>query len=340
MKIIICLAILLIGCSIVKCFRNKNSLLCDFNTERTLPLRGILAVLIILHHLNQSLVAEYGQLKLFGNFIVGVFFFMTGFGLMKSLMKNREAYLSGFIRKRSFRILLPSLIATVVFFLVNHNFDISYYWNRFWMHGSTILPYSWYVVAILYVYLTFYLSFKFVKSYKFALLTFSVFQFVYVWLVNLLGWDEYWWNTLPAVLVGVLYSFNEKVIKYYWEMRKIVGLLLLTLPFGLSVVYAYLNSRTSMTLPYADLPMFSTFPVFVVGIVCILGFHKNKFLDFLGTISYEIYLLQGIFIYQERKLFPELANNIYFSFVIVVVLTVFSAFILKKLCDRIMKLIN
>lgn len=57
------------------------------------------------------------------------------------------------------------------------------------------------------------------------------------------------------------------------------------------------------------------FPVIIVFLTYRWGWYRNKFLSFLGDISYEIYILQGVFIYILR------GNHIYISSQIVYVMS-------------------
>lgn len=93
----------------------------DFSVEATLPLRGLLAVGIVLHHISQRVgqavpdVWGLSQFEFLGAPIVAVFFFLSGYGLMKSLRVKGTSYLDGFLRKRMTKVLLPLLLCSLVY---------------------------------------------------------------------------------------------------------------------------------------------------------------------------------------------------------------------------------
>lgn len=68
-------------------------------------LQGFCVVAVILHHVTQALTnfgADYSPLGFFndtGTYFVSVFFFCSGFGLIKSLLQKPN-YLDGFLPKR------------------------------------------------------------------------------------------------------------------------------------------------------------------------------------------------------------------------------------------------
>lgn len=87
-------AVILIGALRLPIASSSISLY-DFNKERTLPLRGVLAIGIIFHHMSQrfnfvitlgdTIVNPMAIFEYVGSPIVSGFFFMSGYGLCKSL---------------------------------------------------------------------------------------------------------------------------------------------------------------------------------------------------------------------------------------------------------------
>ena len=90
----------------------KKSELIVFDKNTTIPLRGILILIIFcghafsLAHLHYPLVEWMFQMEL----AVGVFFFLSGYGLMVSFKKRGLSYLSGFIPRAASKLLLPALV--------------------------------------------------------------------------------------------------------------------------------------------------------------------------------------------------------------------------------------
>ena len=88
-------------------FGKKDEFNDDFlSLEVMKSLRGFAALGVILHHISQEyFFQEEGVLSVFvnaGAFFVSIFFFCSGYGLLKSLDTKKD-YLKGFIRKRIVR---------------------------------------------------------------------------------------------------------------------------------------------------------------------------------------------------------------------------------------------
>ena len=94
----------------------------QFSKQATVPLRGLLATGIVLHHLSLRLVEAspdcswlWSQFSFWGAPIVAVFFFLSGYGLMVSLITKGQKYLDGFLKKRLLKIVLPLVLCSIVF---------------------------------------------------------------------------------------------------------------------------------------------------------------------------------------------------------------------------------
>lgn len=96
-----------------------------FSVEATLELRGVLALGIVMHHISLRVVQAaptiwgISQFEFWGAPIVAVFFFLSGYGLMKSLQVKGTAYLNGFLRKRLTKVALPLFLCSLVYSVVN-----------------------------------------------------------------------------------------------------------------------------------------------------------------------------------------------------------------------------
>ena len=100
---------------------NHKAQLGAFSVEATLPLRGLLAFGIVLHHISLRVTQQFSdmpvmdQFALWGAPIVAVFFFLSGYGLMKSLQVKGPSYLAGFLKKRLSKVALPFTLCSLVY---------------------------------------------------------------------------------------------------------------------------------------------------------------------------------------------------------------------------------
>ena len=121
------LSVLLFFVLLISIFKNRNDE--GFSKDATLPLRGVLALCIVLHHLSLRLMymipeASFFNLSEFikwGEPIVSVFFFMSGYGLIKSFLKKGTNYLDGFLTGRLSKIMIPYIICCVLYIPFNNN---------------------------------------------------------------------------------------------------------------------------------------------------------------------------------------------------------------------------
>lgn len=159
------LLFVLLASVVYKTMQEKTFSLYTFDKERTLSLRAILALLIILHHLAQvdftnPLTNPFTQ---WGLIVAGMFFFITGYGLMISYQRKGESYLQGFIKHRLLKILSPCLFATFARLSIQTCITQENAYLQFFSlsNGKTPLPNSWFVYVILLFYLLFFFSAKY-----------------------------------------------------------------------------------------------------------------------------------------------------------------------------------
>ena len=140
--------------------------------EYTKCMRGILTILVVLHHLYQysGLVSNryIGLiLQTTGFLCVAMFFFYSGYGLL--LSSRSEKYIDTFLRKRfiplySFYVVLI-ILYTLWTLLLEKYVSLSAVLQSFFI-GGTIVTNGWYLQATFFAYLLFYFCFKYFKIIK------------------------------------------------------------------------------------------------------------------------------------------------------------------------------
>ena len=314
----------------------------NFDTKNTLPLRGILAILIVLHHTlfftkNANLFIHYAytQFIIWGALIVGVFFFITGYGLTFSIINKGKSYLSGFFYKRIIKILIPAIIATLLFQageIYSGQFSFSKIISNL-SQGILPLPNSWYVFAIVYFYIAFWFCFKHL-SIKHAIILMWFLSLLYIFIIKyFLKFEHYWWISTFALNIGMTVAYKEPKIKEFICKKPKVGLFATFLFFLIPTTYALTNSQTELDLPLGDIPIYWTTPAVLAIIIYYMGVAKNKILDFFGKISYEIYLTHGIFMMWYSKF----SQNWLLYIILTYISTIIIAYLLHKLCNQINK---
>lgn len=255
---------------------------------KSLPSRGVFAIVVILHHLSYRVNTPPQFLFVpLGAMAVGVFFLMSGYGLEYSYNTKGDKYLDGFLKKRVLKLLLPYLAAVVAWnveeLLLYPQESLLDAWLLV-KNGDTngILPYCWYVIVAMLFYVMFWLSHRWLKSEENRFLAIAVFWLAWCMVTCLLNWGNEWFFTSHMFLVGILYYKAERMIKrcnaYAW-----MAVTLMMAVLGTTVHFYFFSSM-----------LFNTaFSLLIVCGITLLEY-RSKVLDFLGKISYEMYIVQAM----------------------------------------------
>ena len=241
-------------------------------------LRGFAAIGVILHHISQEDAFQYanyfkgmqkpGELSIFvnaGYLFVSIFFFCSGFGLIKSF-DSKPDYLKGFMKKRVLKTLVIPFYVNVIFYAVyyliaKHQMPLAHWITNFL--GLTLMnEYAWYPIVAALLYTAFYVIFKNIKNQKvcftlmalviFLMGVFFCFNGHFAWWAGPKNWwlngmddapwwkqqriiwffGEWWVNSAPAMLAGMIFARNEEKIrerykKLYW--LKLLGAVVIML---------------------------------------------------------------------------------------------------------------
>ena len=134
-------------------------------------LRGLAALGVILHHISQEDIFQSRHvLPMFvnaGAHFVARFFFCSGYGLIKSLDTKKD-YLKGFIRNRVIKtIVLPFYVNVLIYGLLIFISGTKLPKERWIFNflGLTMMnTYAWFPIVLAFLYLAFYLCFRFIKK--------------------------------------------------------------------------------------------------------------------------------------------------------------------------------
>ena len=268
-----------------------------------------------------------GQFGPWGTIVVSIFFFLSGYGLIKSRINNGDDYINHFISKRFTKLLPPFLLATTIFVTIELLGDKSMQWfaHRF-ADGFPPLPTSWFIFAIIFLYLSFYVSCKSTKSLRAMNITMLIFTAVYCILVlKIFHWGGWWVNAVPAFNLGVFIASYERQILNMLQKKR--GRLTL---FMLSVTLVSLGAMFVRLTPIYNL----TICILLWFILATMPGLNSKTLSFLGKYSYEIYLVQGAVIALCARGNIIENTGAYLSTVIVCAISILTAIILKYFAYR------
>ena len=253
----------------------RTGCLHGFGKTETLPLRGLLVLLVVLGHLNNRTGHAIPGLNVFGweTPAVAVFFFLSGYGLWKSHATD-PGYWRGFLQRALPKLLLPVLILA------------GGYWIFQFLSGGRFhgLHHIWYVKCLLLFYVISFAAFRFVPRHALALVALAVFGYWFS-MRFLHGSKPYWWMTCFAFPAGFLFSAGEARIREFvlrWSLSACVILTTVLLLASVRIAEPF----------YMVLGPAVAFCLYAFN-----GLARFGALCFLGTCSYEVYLVHGIFEY-------------------------------------------
>ena len=264
----------------------------SFDKDKLALIKGLMALLIVADHL--GLFYEIIPLKSFtilGPIIVSVFFFISGYGLQYSYCRRGEEYLNHFFTRRIWKVLVPFFLASVLYFLVllfpeNENGDIL---KCTYIGGIPSLPFSWFVWVLLFLYISFYVTYRLFPGY-WKIVGLCLLVGVYVLGTIFALFASGWWISTLGFPAGMFFSLFEKRI-YGFFQKNIFNYWFALLALLIIITATYLFGND-----YVRIISFACIPLTVAIIVVRLPLQRLNVLPvtFLAMISYEIYLCQGI----------------------------------------------
>lgn len=191
-------------------FKGVNTEYLSYGTTKTM--KGICAVFVFLHHFtNESIYTGplFFIFKPIGIYMVALFFFYSGYGLMYS-KRNKPDYMNNFLKQRFCSVLIPYLIVIVIYSVIKYictDITISDIFTSY-LERWPIVDNSWFIVSILILYLLFWLSFGVVKNY---ILFIVVFAILFVW--SILDYNFIYWSyPIVSFPLGMLWARYKKQI--------------------------------------------------------------------------------------------------------------------------------
>ncbi len=308
--------------------------------EYTNSLRGIFAILVVLHHVYQYSGLRGGMyiggvLQLIGFLSVAMFFFFSGYGLMFSAGKKN--YIDKFLHKRflplyCFYVFLI-ILYTVWTMLLEKDVTVQRVVQSFFF-GGTIVGNGWYLQATFVIYLLYFAVFKLFKSSKTQILSFAIGILIYCICCYLLDFAINWYQTIPCVVLGMVYCYKKDSIdillkKYAWIIFILCSVLfavcfILTVVSDIKIIFDVLYSLffvcATITISYilSDTPIIA-----------------NKFTELCGNYSLEIYISHGLFLKLVKLGYIQ---SIPLYILVVIVGTILVSVIMKKIYTKIVSL--
>lgn len=291
--------------------------------ELTAELKGIAILMVIIGHLSQIFGTSF--LNYMGAFGVGIFLFISGYGLTLSFESKG---LDNFFKKRIVTVWMPYAIVTFVLIILSYfqgiTFDaktnllliLGFDYNR------SIDPTMWYISFILLWYVLFYIVFKFIKDNRLKALFFVIcgVAFYKMQFPSILADLSWQWEihafTFPLGVIVALYVKNGIKQQY---------LIVSCICTALAMIYFYRHISES-----TGYYMLTNIATAVTLITAIVALSNNcgilKFAKIVGKYSYELYLVEG---YMISVVFSRVQETL-IAIVLYVILIAILSFLLHR----------
>lgn len=301
----------------------------DYNNQQlsiqtTSNLQVIAVIFVMMHHLSQGL-SEYpdsflaSRLVVVGRLAVGLFFFISGYGLTKQYKKKGNLYLNTFLQKKILSILIPFILAMIVYLIYRNiigEFSLS---NAIFslINGSPIVPTGWFALMIIYLYMTFFISAIISRKKDLVLIVLLILSVIIsIVLAKRLNYGEWWTNAVFCFPLGVVWSTKEKQITDFLFRQYRKSALAFAILFS---SFFYLDElsyspviRSLSVLFFVSLAMFISYKITF----------KNWIYQYIKIVSFELYLYQGLFIRFFRSDILSIDNRLLYVCLVILATTV------------------
>ena len=303
-----------------------------FDRDHTIELKGVAILLVMLGHVN---VIPHA-----GAYGVALFLMLSGFGLVQSYIKSG---LDSFFSKRLSKVLVPYAIITIVWIIAFGHPAITnddFYHLAITILGidlnATIDPSMWYISFIIIWYLAFFLIFS-------ANISITI-KIAFLFLFSVLLYKNADIFPPPAgaglyvaafplgSLIGVVY---EKVKGYAIDKWILLLFVIVSLVSLILSLYFYKGIDVSF-FDYAATNIASAF--LIIGITSILRVANINItpLKFVGILSYEMYLIEFMFLMKAYHLLSFISSDGIKSVLFVVIVCIF-AYVYKYVLSIVFK---
>lgn len=266
-------------------------------------LRGLLALMVVLHHL--SYYAYEGLLfrwfAYVGYLAVAVFFFLSGYGLMRQLEGSGTPYI-----KRIFAKKLPKLVLVYGFFTVIYSLAWLALGYRFtWCYvlyslvsGSPIVLNSWYILTLVLLYVCFGAVFGLCgKHCALGLWLMAAVQAAYVLLMHHFGYEYHWYISSFGFTLGLFAGHYKERLHHLLSHRWHLWAAASALVFAVAYWLAWRTTNGNLGIP--GLGLFSriasaTAFALLTAVLTMKLRPGNRVLRTIGSFSLELYLVHGL----------------------------------------------
>ena len=277
-----------------------------------------------------------------GQMCVTPFFLISGFGLFEGYKKygnsyNKKVFLNHFLKILMFTAIC--LVPYLIYDLLVNGTKPFYVYPLAFIGLTNLGNQNWFIFAILFVYLfTFLVGLLKIKNNYWNLLIITLGCVAYIVAFRLLGYGSYWYDTILAFPVGILFSINKAKIEK-WLSKKSVPIILFFVSIILYVLWKLLCEKFAIIRDFHALYSLPLIVFVSIGIVCASKIFtaRNNLLVFFGINSWPLFLMHMLPILLLKPLGMNDSVFYILSFVASLVLSIPFALLFKLIEKKIFK---
>lgn len=315
MSIINCILVLVAFIAFIFSTSNEKT----FNLQRSKLLKAVLPYGVILGHIS-AYNKDVFNIAIVGSFIVGVFFFISAYGL--ECKRQADNIKIRGLWCRLFKLLLPLVVPIILYIdlLILRKCNAELIVTENLRSYQLILPFTWFIIVLAIFYVFFYIisSIKRITNNRFFIIllisvcVFSVTNFI---LFRDSAYTNFSSLCFPA---GVLYRQHETKIKEFLS-KKLNYIICFVVLLATGLI-----EHVHHLLPFNIL----IWSIVIIMLSTLFNVSSNRVLNFFSDISYEVYICQGItylFIPQRFDNFLPI-THIALTIILTIVIAIISHF--------------
>ena len=307
------------------CSKITNFIPSYFSIGKTNVLKAILPFGIIVHHISFSFPQNIllNDFHFTGPYIVGIFFFISGYALEFQYNKNK-INLNELVRRIK-KILIPLILPSIIYlFLITciEKQTINEILETNFNNGQILLPHTWFITILFIIYILYYTTRHFFKNnHTYLLFLLFIFTLFFI-LIKKIG-NSHIYSSNYAFIIGIAFKQNEKKI-INWASKWSFYLTCLILLGSISICYLD-NKPIFKGFTIIGVPLYAF--AFILLTTRMPQTKPNKIITFFNNISYEMYLFQSVSILLINNLHTT-STLIYVIFILI--LNIILSFIANK----------
>lgn len=294
--------------------------------------KAVFAGVVVFHHMAKILADDpfAGIFLNLGYLAVSVFFIISGYGLM---VKYSKGYPRGYMIRKVLWLIVEYAIVNILYILWEVISSGTFNLERFkqlYVTGICYADNSWYIIAIIVIYIAFDLVMRFTFSIKhsdnnklLSICIMTIFFTLYTVFVLLQKWGSYWYISCGAFIIGMLIAVNTSKIVETINKKWLIHLTIQCFIFMISQILLFRCNLSWLSQTALKAMAAIAFAVIIITIGMRASF-SGKAITWVSSISLEIYMLHGLSFRILRNDMCCISNDLLFCLLSIIICLILS----------------